>query len=478
MAALAELESVGRLVDGLRIAMAGEVAARSDAAYGDEGLSRSQNFATPAKFLAAVTGVSVSTAASRVRLAAQVHTTFSVTGLPNPPRFPRVADALATGAIGVDAAAAITKRLHDVATRTGFTEALEEAEGELVSLAQQTIGGLGYTADDVDALALRAREHLDPDGAEPREADLHDRRYLTLSPHRSGMTKLTGCLPPSSAAILKAALEPFTSPRVVAFTDPTPPAGDPTPPAGDPTPPPGDSAPTSGDPTLSPGSPAASPGDSASSRAATTTGHLTAPDFATAPDPDTAPDPVFEDTRTRGQKTADALVQLVAMAAGLPALPRINGAAPTVNVHAALDDIVAGRGVGWVDGLTEPVPHTTIETLLCHADTITTLFGQHGQILQHGKTKRLFTAAQNRALAARDGGCIWPGCDAPPSWCESHHVDGWLSDIHPGGVTDIDNGALLCHFHHSHVHKSRWILSMRNGAPHLTPPDTIDWTQT
>ncbi|PPF84078.1 hypothetical protein C5B96_07855 [Subtercola sp. Z020] len=196
VAALAELESVGRLVDGLRVALAGEVAARSDAAYGDDGLSRSQNFATPAKFLAAVTGVSVSTASARVRLAAQVHTTFSVTGLPNPPRFPRVAEALATGALGIDAAAAITKRLHDVATRTGFTEALEEAEGELVSLAQQTIGGLGYTADDVDVLALRAREHLDPDGAEPREADLHDRRYLTLSPHRSGMTKLTGCLPP------------------------------------------------------------------------------------------------------------------------------------------------------------------------------------------------------------------------------------------------------------------------------------------
>ncbi|PPF90096.1 hypothetical protein C5B96_00350, partial [Subtercola sp. Z020] len=404
------------------------MAARSDAAYGDEGLSRSQNFATPAKFLAAVTGVSVSTASARVRLAAQVHTTFSVTGLPNPPRFPRVAEALTTGALGVDAAAAITKRLHDVATRTGFTEALEGAEGELVSLAQQTIGGLGYTADDVDALALRAREHLDPDGAEPREADLHDRRYLTLSPHRSGMTKLTGCLPPSSAAILKAALEPFTSPRVVAFTDTAP--------------------------------------------------DTTSPDFATAPDPAISADPVFADIRTRGQKTADALVQLVSMAAGLPAQPRINGAAPTVNVHATLDDIVAGRGVGWVDGLTEPVPHTTIETLLCHADTITTLFGHHGQILQHGKTKRLFTPAQNRALAARDGGCIWPGCDAPPSWCESHHVDGWLSDTHPGGVTDIDNGALLCHFHHSHVHKTRWTLSMRNGTPHLTPPDTIDWTQT
>ncbi|WP_242419678.1 HNH endonuclease signature motif containing protein, partial [Frankia sp. CpI1-P] len=30
-----------------------------------------------------------------------------------------------------------------------------------------------------------------------------------------------------------------------------------------------------------------------------------------------------------------------------------------------------------------------------------------------------------RALAARDRGCTFPGCDRPPSWCEAHHVIHW-----------------------------------------------------
>ncbi|WP_147305361.1 HNH endonuclease signature motif containing protein, partial [Subtercola boreus] len=327
------------------------------------------------------------------------------------------------GDIGVDVAEMITRRLTDVASRVGFTEEVEEAEGGLVSYAQDRVGGFGYSVREVDDLAIRYREHLDPDGAEPRDAELHERRYLTLTPHCSGMTRITGMLTAPMAGIIGAALEPFTSPRIVSFQPDTP------------------------DPD--------------------------------ALDDDGVPgDAVTVDTRSAGQKRADGLVQLIELGAKNPTVPRLNGAAPTVNLHATLDDVTSGRGVGWIDGLTEPVPYTTVEALLCHADVITTLFGQHGQVLQHGKTRRLFTAAQNRALAARDGGCVWPGCNAPPSWCESHHVDGWLSPTHPGGLTDLDNGALLCHFHHSNVHKARWKLTIRNGTPHVIPPQSLDWNQT
>ncbi|RFA16747.1 hypothetical protein B7R21_01110, partial [Subtercola boreus] len=283
----------------------------------------------------------------------------------------------------------------------------------------------GYSVREVDDLAIRYREHLDPDGTEPRDADLFERRFLTLTPHCSGMTRVTGMLTGSMAGIIGAALEPFTSPRIVSFQPDAP-------------------------------EPLASDTSDGSAQADATTA----------------------DVRSAGQKRADALVQLIELGAKDPAVPRLNGAAPTVNLHATLDDVTSGRGVGWIDGLTGPVPYSTVETLLCHGDVITTLFGEHGQVLQHGKTRRLFTTAQNRALAARDGGCVWPGCNAPPSWCESHHVDGWLSKSHPGGLTDLDNGALLCHFHHSNVHKTRWKLTIRNGTPHVIPPASLDWNQT
>ncbi|MCU1476956.1 MAG: hypothetical protein JWQ64_1649, partial [Subtercola sp.] len=137
-----------------------------------------------------------------------------------------------------------------------------------------------------------------------------------------------------------------------------------------------------------------------------------------------------------------------------------------------------GRGVGWVPGITEPLPASTVQQVLCHADIRTTVFGPAGQVLCQGKKQRLFTAAQVAAMAARDGGCVWPGCDRPPSWCESHHTEPWLSKTHLPGRTDVDRGVLLCHFHHGVVHKTGWTLIMIDGAPHFLPPAWLDWTRT
>jgi hypothetical protein len=187
--------------------------------------------------------------------------------------------------------------------------------------------------------------------------------------------------------------------------------------------------------------------------------------------------PVLANTRTHEQLLADGFTAYIDQVAGLSGVPELCGARPTINIHASLDDVVTGRGVGWIDGLDSPVPVSTVEQLICHGDIITTLMHE-GRILQHGKTKRLFTAAQNRAMAARDGGCVWPGCSRPPSWCESHHTIQWRHERYLPGRTDTDLGVLLCHFHHSHLHQSRWQLTMINGVPHIIPPPEIDWTQT
>ena len=85
-----------------------------------------------------------------------------------------------------------------------------------------------------------------------------------------------------------------------------------------------------------------------------------------------------------------------------------------------------------------------------------------GDPLRMGRTLRYANRHQRRALTARDGGCIFPGCDRPASWCDAHHVDEWDHN----GPTDIDNMGLLCRHHHRVTHRPDWTMT-RN-------PDTGD----
>jgi hypothetical protein len=89
-------------------------------------------------------------------------------------------------------------------------------------------------------------------------------------------------------------------------------------------------------------------------------------------------------------------------------------------------------------------------------------------VLNQGRRKRLATDAQHRALALRDGGCTFPHCTAPPGWTQAHH---YKQDWHLGGLTDIDDLALLCVFHHHHVHEGGWTLTRTTeGSWTATPP--------
>jgi hypothetical protein len=97
-----------------------------------------------------------------------------------------------------------------------------------------------------------------------------------------------------------------------------------------------------------------------------------------------------------------------------------------------------------------------------------TLGGPCSEPLDVGRASRVATPAQRRALAARDGGCLFPGCDTPPIWCEPHH---WLIHWLDGGETNLDNLALLCRRHHRFVHEDGWRMSQdHHGAFTFTPP--------
>lgn len=90
-----------------------------------------------------------------------------------------------------------------------------------------------------------------------------------------------------------------------------------------------------------------------------------------------------------------------------------------------------------------------------------------GVPLNLGRKVRFATPDQRLALGSRDGGCIFPGCDMPPSWCDAHHQPGW----HCGGETDIDKMFLTCRHHHGVTHRKGWTC-----RPDPDQPQEWIWT--
>lgn len=162
------------------------------------------------------------------------------------------------------------------------------------------------------------------------------------------------------------------------------------------------------------------------------------------------------DLRPNGQRRVEALLELVARATSLDAAAKGGPAESDTALHLTigLDDLRAEAGAGEAiasraDGTL--LSTATIRALACYGDLIPTLLGERGEVMHHGATLRLFTRAQRRAIWLRDRGCTFPGCTAPAAWTQVHHIQHWADD----GPTDLDNGALLCQRHHTHVHRKR-----------------------
>ncbi|MFA7265617.1 MAG: DUF222 domain-containing protein [Candidatus Nanopelagicales bacterium] len=71
--------------------------------------------------------------------------------------------------------------------------------------------------------------------------------------------------------------------------------------------------------------------------------------------------------------------------------------------------------------------------------------------LDVGRSRRIFPAHLRKALEIRDGGCVFPFCGKPASWSHAHHIKHWAD----GGVTSLNNAALLCSAHHHAVHADK-----------------------
>ncbi len=129
-------------------------------------------------------------------------------------------------------------------------------------------------------------------------------------------------------------------------------------------------------------------------------------------------------------------------------LPIHGGDATTVVITIDHQALTRGLATAGVIGQDENISAAQARRLACTAHLIPAVLGSDSQVLDLGRSTRLFTAAQRKALLIRDRECRAEGCDIPGTWCEAHHWIPWAK----GGYTDLKDGVLLCSHHHHRVH--------------------------
>ncbi len=129
------------------------------------------------------------------------------------------------------------------------------------------------------------------------------------------------------------------------------------------------------------------------------------------------------------------------------------GGRATIIVTIDHDTLTKGYGAGQIEGH-GIISAAAVRRLACDAGIIAKTLGADGQTLDYGRRTRSISPALWTYLAARDGGCTGPGCDAPPTECEAHHMQFWGN----GGETEPSNLPLACIYHHHLLHEGGWQL--------------------
>ena len=121
------------------------------------------------------------------------------------------------------------------------------------------------------------------------------------------------------------------------------------------------------------------------------------------------------------------------------------------------------------------LPDDTTRLLCCDPILhVVAVNGLNGQPLAAGRAARFANRTQRRAAQVRDGGCVFPGCDATASWCDLHHVVAY-----PDGPTDLTNLASLCRHHHRVTHRAGWTMHTTHDGWFWwqTPTGRTFWSQ-
>ena len=166
-------------------------------------------------------------------------------------------------------------------------------------------------------------------------------------------------------------------------------------------------------------------------------------------------DPATGERLSYPRRLAHAFCALLEARSGA-GLPQHGGDATTLMVMLDLDTLVAGLGVAELSSGSS-ISAGEARRLACNAALVPVVLGGDSQPLDLGRSRRLYSPPQRKAMAVRDRHCRAVGCDVPAAWCEAHHLHPWSR----GGLTDLADGVLFCSFHHHCAHDPAYDLVRR-----------------
>jgi hypothetical protein len=186
---------------------------------------------------------------------------------------------------------------------------------------------------------------------------------------------------------------------------------------------------------------------------------------------------LFADTVPEGCPTEPGEKQDHLRALALVALTEGRGSSSGRAEIVAVVDTTAPIGpvIDW--GLPVEIPRGVLADLAGTAD-VHTVVVRNGVILHApgqlnlGRTTRVASKAQRRALRALYATCAVPGCRVAYDHCKLHHRIWWEH----GGVTDLANLVPLCERHHHAIHDDGWVLHLgpnRELTIHLPDGQTM-----
>ncbi|MBB5633474.1 hypothetical protein BKA04_001697 [Cryobacterium mesophilum] len=409
-------------LDAVASLVAGEVAFRSRPDLGYRGLAQKNGFSSPQKLVQSATGSTGRDASTLVTVGAMVHEARAAeladpeTGelppeyRPAEPWLAAAGAAVASGELSVEAARAIRTGLGEPSVdAAGVGVSADDLTGAVIRLLAEATG---VNADRMLTLARRVRDELDAAGIATRERLIYEQRSFRRSMRPNGLPRYTIDPDIETAAYLDDLYDKLTSPR------------------------------------------------------------RNGPRFVDPEDQAWAQN-VIDDARTNEQYLHDAFAGLIRLGVsvdqgGRQGFPRIVGSrTPAVRVLVTETALSTGAGAGRIEGTGLPVSIDTVNRIVCDAGILPIRFSETDDVVALGREERLFTGRQKIALAARDGGCVWPDCDRPPSWTEAHHINQWGRDR---GNTDLCDGVLLCRYHHMLLHNNHWEIERRGSEYWLHPP--------
>ncbi len=320
------------------------------------------------------------------------------------------ATALREGRVNVAQARVIVRALEELPDDVP-AELVIEAEAELLRLAEE------FDPTSLARLGRRILEVVAPDVADQHEAkrlaDLErsarERQRLRLRSCGDGTTRISGLLPDDVAARLATCLDAFANPRRdYLTTDQSNQGGN------------------QGNPFVRPGWP-----------------HGRDDDRRQRADTKRMPYP---------RRAAEALAAFLE-AVDPARLPLHGGDATTMVVTIDLQTLISDLGTATL-GVTAPgdsldrITADEARRLACNAQIVPAVLGADGEVLDLGRSRRLFSRAQRRALLLQHPTCQAEGCSIPGAWSEAHHWRPWSQ----GGPTDLANAVLLCSIHHHRAH--------------------------